>query len=619
MAARCRRFRGSQGRPNGPATACYLLPSVVRTSPNPAYAPSGPPLVLEPVVGPPIANVTIDAGTPTVIGRASACQVILADESVSRRHARLHYTDGRWFIADMGSRHGTHVNAIRLDAEGAAPLATNDLVGIGPWTFRARIGEEAGASHITTEDHLADRERIERVHERELAAITQNRLTLLMKYAAEVAGVPDEAKLAKAIVAAAIEGTGYPRAAILRELGTQSHEYEVVCERGPSDAPPAGSKGSGGQAISFSTSLLRAARSGEIAILTADSPMQQGASVMSLGIRTAMCAPISVGGANSTFLYLDARQGESGGARGVMGGFGVGGSQGPTVHQDAAAFCQALAKMYGLAIGNIKRKELEDRQAQLERELNAAREAQQLIMPPEQGTLCGIEYAMRMKSGRYVAGDLFDVVELGPEAGEHAGRVAVFLGDVAGKGVGAAILMATAQTYLNATLRAHSDPAAAIAECNRYVCSHASRGRFISLWLGVLDPTTGDCWFVDAGHGHWLVVHAGTAGAPAEIKPIDAVGGLLMGVDRDYDYHAEHLKLNAGDRIVLFSDGVVEQPGPDGEMFGLDGAIEALRDSTSCATDVSLLFDSVIGHAQSDSLKDDTTVASITLVGARGG
>lgn len=610
-----------------------------------------PPLVLEPVVGPPIPNISIEPAKPTVLGRGSACQVILADESVSRRHAQVHFTDGRWFITDLGSRHGTHVNAIQLESNGATTLHSNDLVGIGPWTFRARTGESTHTSHITTEDRLADAERVERVHERELAAITHNRLNLLMKYAAEIAGVSDEGKLAKAIVGAAIEGTGFPRAAILRDVGPVADhapgtELEIICERGPSEPILPGS--SPQHAIAkFSTSLIKASRSGEIAILTADSPMS-GGSIISLGIRTAMCAPISIGGTISTFLYLDARQGESGGARGVMGGLGGGGGGGGrgrpsvSVQQDAAAFCQALSKMYALAMGNIRRKELEDRQVQLERELNAARETQRLIMPPEQGYINGVQYAMRMRSGRYVAGDLFDVVDLegrdelranaplmsgaweavqfGPDgrpilAGAcegPGGKVAVFLGDVAGKGIAAAILMATAQTHLNASLRALKDPALAVAEVNRFVCSHASKGRFISLWLGIFDPETSEVTFVDAGHGHWLVVSAaGPDGLRA--RKVESEGDLLIGVDREYPYRAERIKLAPGERVVVFSDGVVEQANPEGVLFGLQGAINALKPSTGCAADVSALFDAVNAYAETDALQDDTTVASVAF------
>lgn len=582
------------------------------------------PLVLEPVVGPPMSPITIDPGKPTVIGRSSTCQVILADESVSRRHAQVHQASGQWFVTDLGSRHGTLVNMTALAANGLAPLSHGDLLGLGPWTFRVRTSEQAAASHITTDDRLTEQERVERVAEREMAAITQNRLNLLMNCAAALAGVSDEGKLARAIVSAAIEGTGFPRAAILREVRPTSNEFDVVCVRGPNDGrePGVSSPVATAHSLRFSTSLISAARSGDLAQLKSDAAMAGGASIISLGIQTAMCAPITIGGVVSAFLYLDARTGETGGARGFMGGFsaagpssnlpgsrGTGGGAGPrttAIQQDAAAFCMALAKMYSLAMSNILREQLALRQATIEKDLAAAREAQRLIVPPEEGCVGGVRYAMRMRSGRYVAGDLFDVVELGD------GRVAVFLGDVAGKGIGAAILMATAQTHLSASLRAHKDPAVAVAEVNHYLCARVAQNKFISLWLGVFDPATRQVSFVDAGHGHWLVVERGEAGS-ASIRRIEAVGGLPLGIEADGAYQAEHFTLKPGDRVVVFSDGVVEQPGQDAVLFGLPRAIEAITTSASEAEDVKRLFDAVMAYAQTDSLSDDTTVASIGI------
>jgi serine phosphatase RsbU (regulator of sigma subunit) len=567
---------------------------------RPSMPPTAP-LVLEPVVGPTITPIAIDPGKTTVVGRSSTCQVILADESVSRRHAQVHHTSGTWFITDLGSRHGTLVNAIQLAANGAAPLHHGDLISLGPWTFRVRTDGAASNSHITTDDRLMEQERVERVQEREMAAITQNRLNLLMNCAAAVAGVNDEAKLSKAIIAAAIEGTGFPRAAILREIKPQSNTFDIVCARGPSE--PRTDDQTAEPGVRYSTSLIAAARSGDLAQLKSDAALAGGASIISLGIQTAMCAPISIGGAITAFLYLDARAGESGGARAFMAGFGAAGTRGAAIQQDAAAFCMALAKMYSLAMSNILREQLAHRQATIEKELAAAREAQRLIMPPDEGIVGGVRYAMRMRSGRYVAGDLFDVIDLGK------GRVAVLLGDVAGKGIGAAILMATAQTHLNASLRAHPDPATAVAEVNRYLCTHVAQNKFISLWLGVFEVTSGLVSFVDAGHGHWLV--AGGAAGARDIRRINAIGGLPLGIEHDYIYQTEQLTLAPTDRLVVFSDGVVEQPSPDGVLFGLDRAINALEPSATEADDVQRLFDAVVGYAQTDSLSDDTTVASV--------
>lgn len=592
-------------------------------------------MTLDPISGPPVPPIKVEPDKPAVLGRSSQCEAVLADESVSRKHATISHVSGNWLVTDLGSRHGTHVNAARLESNQSAPLRTGDLLGVGPWSFRVRLGGAPGSAAGSTVGHRfvttmdapvspgSARERVERVAERELAAITQNRLQLLMEVAAAVAGSGDEQTLARTIVRAAAEGTGFPRAFLLRDAkgigavphsepsgggaGVPADELTVV-----SDWPSAASEEP--QTLSFSRSLIAAARKGEVARLTSDAPMT-AASIMSLGIQTALCAPIAVGSAVGAFLYLDARAGEMSqpGQASAGAGGGVPGAAGQTkssraagVYQDAAAFCLALAKMYGLALSNIARQELEHRQRELVRDLEAAREAQKMIMPPENGEIGALKYAMRCKSGRYVAGDLFDVIDLGD------GKVAVFLGDVAGKGISAAILMATAQTHLNVSLRATGDAGKAVSAVNRHICAHAHSNKFISLWLGVFDTKTGILNFVDAGHGHWVFVIP-IPGGPPEVRRVASSTGIPLGIDADFEYLSEQLNLRPEDRLVVFSDGVVEQPGIDGKLFGLDRTVEAVTPSTSVEQDVSVLFEAVLAYARTDDLADDTTVASIQV------
>jgi len=567
-----------------------------------------PPLTLDPIHGPSMAQVEVAASQTAAIGRSSACEVVLADEAVSRRHASIHQANDTWFITDLGSRHGTMVNNVRLEANGMAPLRMGDLVGIGPWTFRVRVGipasgtagaaatmgggggvggaAGAGGGFVTTVDTVG-RQRVERVAERELAAITQQRLNLLMDCAARVAGAADVNALAKIVLNAAVEGTGFPRAALLEEAGGEGAEVKVL---GEVDLTRQQSQSSAN--ASYSRSLIAAARSGEMVRMTADSPMNTGESIMRLGIQTALCAPVVIGTGVAAYLYLDSRAGEAG--RPGMGR--------TVVQQDAAAFCQAVARMCAMALGNLNARELEDRQRDLLRDLKTAQEAQRLIMPPDEGQIASVRYAVRQQSGRFVAGDLFDVVDLG------GGRVAIFLGDVAGKGIGAAILMATAQTHLNASLKVHNDAAKAVTEVNAYISQHSAANKFISLWLGIFDSNDRSVSFVDAGHGHWLCITPGKA-----VHRIESAGGIPLGIDKDFEYTAERLQITPESRVILFSDGVVEQPGPEG-LYGLQRAIDALGSCANVNEDVAGLFKSVRDYSQTDVVADDTTVASIQVM-----
>jgi len=564
--------------------------------------PPMPILTLDPIHGPSMGQVEVAAGQTASIGRSSACEVVLADEAVSRRHASIHNANDTWFITDLGSRHGTMVNNVRLEANGMAPLRMGDLVGIGPWTFRVRVGVPTGGSvpaenggvggtggaggFVTTVDTIG-RQRVERVAERELAAITQQRLNLLMDCAARVAGAADTDALAKIVLNAAVEGTGFPRAALLEEAGGEGAEVKVLGEVDLTRQQ----LGSSANA-SFSRSLIAAARSGEMVRMTADSPMNTGESIMRLGIQTALCAPVVIGTGVAAYLYLDSRAGEAG--RPGMGR--------TVVQQDAAAFCQAVARMCAMALGNLNARELEDRQRDLLRDLKTAQEAQRLIMPPDEGQIASVRYAVRQQSGRFVAGDLFDVVDLG------GGRVAIFLGDVAGKGIGAAILMATAQTHLNASLKVHNDAAKAVTEVNAYISQHSAANKFISLWLGIFDSNDRSVSFVDAGHGHWLCITPGKA-----VHRIESAGGIPLGIDKDFEYTAERLEITPESRVILFSDGVVEQPGPEG-LYGLQRAIDALATCANVKEDVAGLFKSVFDYSRTEVVADDTTVASIQVM-----
>ncbi|HVU62509.1 MAG TPA: SpoIIE family protein phosphatase [Phycisphaerales bacterium] len=636
----------------------HSMPGSSGVGPGSAAMAALPRLVLDAVSGPPLPAINPAPDKPTVLGRSNTCDVVLGDESVSRKHCAISARQGTWFIEDLGSRHGTYINAAKLSNGENTTLKNGDMVGIGPWLLRVRLGTAAAASAMQRVVTLVDpgstvgapksagsagassilRERVERVQERELAAMNQNRLKLLIDVAAAVAGTSDEEALAKMIVHAAVQGTGFPRAYLLRDetLGAPAADGEPASEGGtdtlrviyeidPDSPPPAAGAAetaprpvqpaANGATPAFSRSLIAAARKGEVVRLTggADTPMQQAQSIRALGIQTALCVPITIGSGVAGFLYLDARAGEKSIPR-IPGQPAA--PQTVSPHHDSAAFCSALAKMYSLALSNISRHELEKRQRELVRDMEAAGEAQRLIMPPSSGTIGRLRYAMRSKSGRYVAGDLFDVVDLGEENGIR--QVGVLLGDVSGKGVPAAILMATAQTHLHVALSEGKDPARAVRAVNAHICKHMASNKFISLWCGVftIHPNGGGTLaYVDAGHGYWLLTRDGRPPLRNE-----SATSIPLGIDPTGEFEAVTVRLTPGQRVIVFSDGVVEQPagagsdsGPAG-MFGVEGAIKAIVGSTHEQSDVDRIFDAVLKHAAGPNLADDTTVASVALL-----
>jgi sigma-B regulation protein RsbU (phosphoserine phosphatase) len=222
-------------------------------------------------------------------------------------------------------------------------------------------------------------------------------------------------------------------------------------------------------------------------------------------------------------------------------------------------------------------------------------------MPAPSGTVGPVVYAAKAKPGRLVAGDLVDVIDLGD------GRVAACLGDVSGKGVGAAMLMAAAQTQLRATLRQETDLAKAIMQLNREVVTRLMTDGFISLWAGVIDSTAQTLTFVDAGHSYWALRSNGTitAGPTPDYMP--------LGIDANEQYIARTVPFLPGDRVTVYSDGVAEQLSATGAQFRPEGVIEALRNCAHEAADVQTLYESLRTFAGSDAFADDVTILSLRL------
>lgn len=544
----------------------------------------GQQLKLVPVHGPPFAEVRVDAGTTLILGRSVACDVQLPDPGVSRRHASLSCPGGTWLVTDLGSRAGVLLNALSLSPETPSPLSDLDLLTIGPWILRVRIGVSTGTSLQTVSvgpAHLDPGVRVDAVPRRELRSLARRRLDLLIDCAAKINAASSQTDFARAVVEAAHQGTGFPRAAVFRLAG---EDVEVLAQTGETSA----------DAMEFSRTLIETAATGEVARLSHDAPVTHGESIARLGIQAAICAPIKIGGVVDAFLYLDDRRHDPHNARHDV-----------TIEPDAAGFCEAICRIGGLALANQRRASLERLNAEIMHDVGAAAEAQRLLMPKPDGVCHGVSYSVRMKPGRFVAGDLFNILPL------DGGRVGVYLGDVAGKGVGAAILMATTQTMLNAALRTADSPAAALNAIGSELASMLPGGRFITLWVGILEPESRRIRFVDAGHGHWLVRESAEA-SPALLT---TAGGLPLGIDPDTRYRDETVRLGPAGRVVLLSDGVPEQRSHAGDEFGIARTIETLAASTTTHEDVERLFEAVIGYAATEVLDDDVTVASFGFGG----
>lgn len=535
-------------------------------------------ITLRTITGPAAADRDVPVGRRITIGRSVSCDICLLDATVSREHAALTWNEDRGILVDLKSSRGTLLNGIRLEPQAPTPVAAGDLLTIGPWTFRLhRPGEQSAGLH-TIDDLGSAAVNVERLPSTMSSDAQDGRLQFLIDYIANLNGASDEPSLARAAVAAALKGTGFRRAAMLRSDASDNVEVLASLRRDVRSEDN----------FVFSRSLVREATRGHVVTMTSPDVALDGRSIADLGIQSAMCLPVHLGSAVAAVLYLDSRRGERA--------------------SDAAntSYCEAVARACGLAMANLKRADLERRQAQLHQELAAAREVQRVLVPPESGRLGPIDYAVRMRPGLFVAGDLFDVFPL------PGGQAGVCIGDVSGHGLGPALVMAMAQSHLHAQLTMHADPSRAVEQLNRYVADHVSDGRYVSLWLGVIGPD-GLVRYVDAGHGHWRLISSD--GRVIRGDRSDQSGGrgdIPVGINAEHQFECEQFRLAPGDRLLLYSDGITEQRGPSGEEFGIGrlvaaAAAAAARSAEQVAAIAAALDAYMGGRAPSD----DATIACI--------
>ena len=193
--------------------------------------------------------------------------------------------------------------------------------------------------------------------------------------------------------------------------------------------------------------------------------------------------------------------------------------------------------------------------ARLEEEMHVAQMIQQQFLPRELPTLAEWQIAPYYQAAGAVGGDFYDFIEL-PD-----GRLGLVVGDVTGKGVPAALVMATTQSMLRGEAPRHAAPGAALVQINERLVREIPEHMFATCLYAILDPATGQLQVANAGHNY---PYLRTAGGIGEIRARGMPLGLLPG----RIYEEVTVTLEPGDAIALYSDGLVEAHNAAGEMFG---------------------------------------------------
>ncbi|HQR35631.1 MAG TPA: SpoIIE family protein phosphatase [Blastocatellia bacterium] len=221
-----------------------------------------------------------------------------------------------------------------------------------------------------------------------------------------------------------------------------------------------------------------------------------------------------------------------------------------------------------LEAGRARRRERqlqEQRQAEQVRELAAALEIQQSLLPHTILPLRGCELATAWHPVRAVSGDFFNVLHFDDSTS------AICIGDVSGKGMPAALVMSNAQALTKAFAEAHCPPSELCALVNRALCGQLSPGKFVTFFYAHFDSNQRALSYSNAGHNPPLLLRK-----DGECFPLEQ-GGPVLGIFKDQMFDQAEIALASGDRLLLYTDGITEAENENGEEFGEERLLSLLR------------------------------------------
>lgn len=258
----------------------------------------------------------------------------------------------------------------------------------------------------------------------------------------------------------------------------------------------------------------------------------------------------------------------------------------------------SLAPQVALASENIRLFEENVDKKRLEEQLEMARRVQHGFLPQQIPRCEGLELAARCRFCLEVAGDYYDIIPL------PGGETVLAVGDVSGKGAGAALLMANLQASLRTAVGMGIPLSDIVSRINELIHRNTPPEQFITFFVGVFDPVKKELTYVNAGHNPPLLLlrNGGT-------DPLD-VGGLILGTFVDIAYGQATVKLSSGDLLLMYTDGVSEAMNERDEEFGAGRILELMLDSaaTSPQALIERIEDRVLEHRGSDLLEDDFTM-----------
>jgi serine phosphatase RsbU (regulator of sigma subunit) len=258
-----------------------------------------------------------------------------------------------------------------------------------------------------------------------------------------------------------------------------------------------------------------------------------------------------------------------------------------------------LAGSFNLMVADLNRMLVEIKEKErLEGELEAARSIQMKLLPQELPHIAGYDIAAASLSAKQVGGDYYDFLRL------DSNWVSFLVGDVSGKGMPAALLMANLQASLHTLSELHRKPRELLSRLNRVLHANTAPEMFATFFFALLDADNGRLRYINAGHNNPIVCGDG------RVEQL-SVGGLPLGILPDVEYEEGRVEIRRGELLALYSDGIVEAMNAQDQEFGEERLIRILQGH--CEQSAQEILQTVVRDVESfaGTPQDDVTLVVI--------
>ncbi|HVO56283.1 MAG TPA: SpoIIE family protein phosphatase [Dongiaceae bacterium] len=494
------------------------------------------------------------SATPYLIGRGAETgnHLQLNDRRISRQCAAIVVEANRFYIEDRGQRRGVFVNNEKVESRA---LEHGDVVTFGledSYEIIFRNAQDAGQESIP---QLLTR--IEHITSSEPASASGGlrKLNMLLEASSLLhSQLPLDSVLGK-MLDHAVAVLDADRGLLLENGADGTLRVRLARRSGGLRLPP--------ESVAPSQTAIQLALKQHSPVITedlaqAEGDLQSAQSIVAQRLRAVVVIPLySIMRANSQESMVNLRRGE------FLGVLYLDSRRPAAFSKLDRQILDALAADAASILDNARLVERERERQRMEQEINIARDIQQALLPRNFGgfpdlSVCGCNFPCLS-----VGGDYFDVFPIGD------GRTAFLIADVSGKGLGAALLTTMLQGALSG-MTLGTDPARVFNHVNRFLCDHAEVGRYATMFFGILD-VDGHLEFINAGHPSPILLRRD------KVEEAFTEGSYPVGLVPDAEYTAACLKLEPGDTLVLFSDGVTEAMDPEEQLYGVPRLCETLQ------------------------------------------